>query len=151
MILESDLRAFLVYSKFLLLAYQLQWVQSSSGLGGFRLTVGMRFLPATVSSNEPCPLLCIELESGVHMACSLFWTHMGEEGERRRSFHRPAGQLRGSCTLHSWPPQLWRQLAAPRLHTRGGCFSKWKQWIPHSISEQGSPLCCWLFALFCFV
>lgn len=56
----------------------------------------------------------------------------------------------GSCTVHSWAAQLRRQLATLQLHTRGGCFSKWKQQIPHSISKSASkiPSCDFFLSFF---
>lgn len=92
--------------------------------------MGMRFLPATVpfgTGIRAVQRLCPVLNSR-------------RRGRREKAFHEPEGQPGGSCTVHSWPPQLQRQLAALRLHTRGGCFSKWKQWIPHSISKLASKV-----------
>lgn len=92
--------------------------------------MGMRFLPATApfgTGIRAVQRLCPVLNS-----C--------RRGRQEKAFHEPEGQLRGSCTVHSWPPQLQSQLAALRLHTRGNCFSKWKQWIPHSISKLASKV-----------
>lgn len=92
--------------------------------------MGMRFLPATVPFGTGI--------GAVQRLCPVL--NSRRRGRREKAFHEPEGQLGGSCTVHSWPPQLQRQLAALRLHTRGGCFSKWKQWIPHSISKLASKV-----------
>lgn len=70
--------------------------------------MGMRLLPATVPFGTGI--------RAVQRLCPVLSSH--RRGRREKAFREPEGQLGGSCTVHSWPPQLQRQLAALRLHTR---------------------------------